>query len=209
MPDHVWHDPRQLMSGYFSRSISFANQLIIIMCVLELVDTLTYLGLDRFGIRPMAAIGLIGIIFSPLLHAGWEHLLVNALPLWANTVLLFGEKKFRPVWTFGFIWIVSGVGTWLLGGLRGGEAIHIGASSLIFGLVAYLVLMGVFLGRFVTILISVVVVFFFGGILTGVLPNPDMPQVSWEAHLSGALAGIIAAIYNRFYRKKRITVFDV
>lgn len=189
------------MSKSLFSSVKFANQLVIIIIILEVVDSLTFLGLDRFGIRPWSLIGLIGVVFAPLLHYGWDHLMTNTIPLWVNTVILFSEKKFRPEWTFGVIWIASGLGTWLIGGLRSMDSIHLGASSVIFGLVCYLILMGIFLGRFLTILVSFIVLFFFGGILSGILPNPEMPQVSWEAHFSGAMSGTFAAIYNKFFRK--------
>ncbi len=189
------------MPKSFFNSVRFANQLVMIIVILEIVDSFTGFRLDRFGIRPWSIVGFIGVVFAPLLHYGWDHLFTNTIPLWVNTVILFSEKKFRPEWTFGVIWIASGLGTWIIGGFRSVDSIHLGASSVIFGLVCYLILMGIFLGRFLTILVSFIVLFFFGGILTGVLPNPEMPQVSWEAHFSGALSGILAAIHNKFYKK--------
>lgn len=190
------------MSVSFVKSISFANHLLLIILVLELIDSFTLLGLDRFGILPWNVIGLIGIVFGPLLHANWEHLLVNSVPLWVNTVLLFSDRKFKPEYTFVWIWIGSGIGTWLLGGFRGEQAIHIGASSLILGLICYLILMGIFLGRIMTILISLVVIFYFGGLLSGIFPNPYAPKISWEGHFSGAFCGVVLAFHNRFFLKK-------
>lgn len=191
------------MAYGLDRALRFANHLVIIMFILELVDTFTIVDMDQFGIVPLSPRGLVGILFSPLLHGGFAHFIFNLIPLWVNTVLLFGERRFRPEWTLTVIWIGSGLGTWLLGGLRGPNTVHIGASSLVFGLVSYLALMGIFLGRLVTILISAVVIFCFGGIMAGIFPNLNMPQVSWEAHLSGALVGAFAAIYNGFFHKSK------
>ncbi len=188
-----------------------ANRMVVIMFVLELVDTFTPVDMDQFGIVPWSVRGLIGILFAPLLHGGFTHFLFNLIPLWVNTILLFGERRFRPEYTLMVIWIGSGMGTWLLGGFRGLNTVHIGASSLVFGLVSYLALMGIFLGRFWTILVSAVVIFCFGGIMTGVLPDINMPQISWESHLSGALVGALLAFYNAFvYQppRRRYAGFD-
>src|SRR5512145_2123158 len=41
------------------------------------------LGVDAlpFGVRPRAVEGLVGIVFAPLAHGGFEHLLANTVPL--------------------------------------------------------------------------------------------------------------------------------
>lgn len=190
------------MDSRLDKAIHKANNLVLVMIILELLDALIIIPLDQFGIVPWSVRGLVGILFAPLLHGSWQHLLVNTVPLWVNTVLLFSERGFRPGWTFCMIWLGSGVGTWMLGGFRGNETVHIGASALIFGFVTYLSLMGILLGRLVTILVSLLVIFCFGGILSGVVPNLSMPYISWEAHLSGALVGIILAVHNGFLRSK-------
>src|SRR5437870_13110092 len=99
---------------------------------------LTFAG---FGIVPRTVPGLVGIAFSPLLHASSAHLLANALPLCILLVLLFWDRHYYPVLTLASIWFFSGLGTWLLG--RGSDdsrpIVHIGASSIIFGLVTYLI----------------------------------------------------------------------
>lgn len=190
------------MDSRLDKAIHKANNLVLVMIILELIDALLVIPMDQFGIVPWSVRGLTGILFAPLLHGSWEHVLVNMVPLWVNTVLLFSEREFRAGWTFSMIWLGSGLGTWMLGGFRGNETVHIGASALIFGFVTYLSLMGILLGRFVTILVSLLVIFCFGGILSGVIPNLSMPYVSWEAHLSGASVGVLLAIHNGFMRSK-------
>jgi membrane associated rhomboid family serine protease len=161
--------------------------------VLEVVDALTGHWLDQFGIVPRTVGGLIGVLLSPLLHANWTHLLANALPLFVLLMLLHLDCHYRPRLTLGFIWIVSGLGTWLIGrGEHDGHAlVHIGASSLVYGLVAYLIVAGFLMKRWRSVIISLLVGFLYGGILLSVLPQAG--QVSWEGHLTGALAGIWAA----------------
>jgi membrane associated rhomboid family serine protease len=150
------------------------------------------LTLDLFGIVPRTLPGLAGILFSPLLHANFAHLAANAIPLLILLTLLFWDRRYRPWSTLTSIWLVSGLGTWLIG--RSGS-IHLGASSIVFGLVAYLILAGVLLRSWRSALIAILVCLAFGGIFYGVLPQAG--PISWEGHLCGAIAGLAAAWSNR------------
>jgi membrane associated rhomboid family serine protease len=152
--------------------------------------------LDAYGIVPRTMGGLVGILFSPLLHANLAHLLANATPLFILLTLLFWDRRYRPGWTLTLIWLVSGLGTWLIGR---GHATHIGASSLIYGLVAYLVLAGFLMKSWRSLLIALLVLFFYGGIFYGILPRSG--PISWEGHLCGAAAGLWAAHKN--FRRTR------
>jgi membrane associated rhomboid family serine protease len=104
----------------------------------------------------------------------------------------------RFLFATAIIWIVGGFGTWLIGNVgapsyRGVvvETNHIGASGLIFGWLTFLILFGFFTRTIWEIVIGVVVLFVYGSILLGVLPGTF--GVSWQGHLSGALAGVLAA----------------
>ena len=76
------------------------------------------LPLEQFGIVPRTVRGLIGIVFSPLLHGNLHHLWANAVPLFVLLVLLFSNPQYHPGPTLALIWLASGLGTWLIG--RGG-----------------------------------------------------------------------------------------
>jgi len=143
------------------------------------------------GIRPREWSGLVGVIFGPTLHASFGHLLANAVPLWVLLTLLFWDRHYLPGRTLALIWVASGLGTWLIGR---GDSTHLGASSLIYGLVTYLVLAGLLMRSWRSVAIALLVVFLYGGIMFGVLPTHR--QISWEGHLCGALAGIWAARRN-------------
>ncbi|MCK5231884.1 MAG: rhomboid family intramembrane serine protease, partial [Desulfobulbaceae bacterium] len=80
--------------------------------------------------------------------------------------------------------------TWLFAG--GGT--HIGASGIIFGLYGYLLLIGLFQKKIKYIIISIFILFSYGGMIFGVLPG--QPYISWEAHLFGFIAGGIAAKFQ-------------
>jgi membrane associated rhomboid family serine protease len=145
-------------------------------------------GVDKFGVVPRTVGGLVGIPAAPFLHANLSHILGNTLPLFILLTLLAGSRA--RSWEI----VVDVV---LLGGLLlwvcGRSAIHIGASGLIFGLIAFLILSGFLERRIVPLAIAVIVGFLFGGtLITGILPQPGS-SISWDGHLCGAVAGGIVA----------------
>ena len=115
---------------------SFA--LVSSLFIIAGVQVLFHLQLQRFGIIPRTQAGLPGILFAPLLHGSWQPLLSNAPPLYVLLVLLLSNPAYQPYRTLSFIWLASGAGTWLIGR----PAVHIGASSVIFGLAAFLIMAG-------------------------------------------------------------------
>jgi len=193
--------PKKHTLGY---AVQAAAPLIAVMSLLKLAELLTHTSFAGFGIVPRDPRGAIGILTSPLLHGNLAHLFANIGPLFVLLVLLFWDKTYHPARTLAMIWLASGFGTWAIGRATGPDGeltVHIGASSLIFGLVAYLLVAGILAGKWRTFLVAVVVFLVFGGIYVGVLPN-DGP-VSWEGHLSGAVAGLLAAFNNHGKRPGR------
>jgi membrane associated rhomboid family serine protease len=171
---------------------------VALLYVIELVDVLTGHQLDRNGIRPLETDGLWGIVFAPLLHADWQHLVANTAPALVLGFLMTLAGMARFIWATAMIWILGGFGTWLIGNLGtptyNGMAVetnHLGASGLIFGWLAFLIVFGIFPRTAWEIAVGVVVLIVYGGILLGVLPGTF--GVSWQGHLCGAIAGLIAA----------------
>src|SRR6266436_6454817 len=152
------------------------------------VETVFHLPLNRFGILPRTEVGLLGIVFSPFLHANMQHLLANALPLFVLLILLLSDRTYHPYRTLSVVWVASGLGTWLIGR---GEAVHIGASAIIFALAAFLITAGFFLKSWRSATMALIVFVFYGGIFYGVLPHAG--PISWEGHLCGAVSGIWTA----------------
>jgi membrane associated rhomboid family serine protease len=164
---------------------------VTVIWLVELVNSQMGHRLNAFGIVPRNIHGLIGIPLSPFLHGSFNHLI-------SNTIIFLGLSgliAFRGSRTlFGvsvFIILTGGLGVWALGR----PAIHIGASGLVFGYFGYLVARGWYERRFGSILIAIVVIVLYGGLIVGVLPTPGF--VSWEAHLFGLIAGVLAARYAR------------
>ena len=184
----------------FKEAVQASALMVSILFIVEFADLVLqqtrHSTLATFGIVPRTVSGLGGIAFSPLLHASPAHLLANALPLFVLLILLFWDRHYYPAVTLASIWFFSGLGTWLIGrGSDGGRSIvHIGASSIIFGLVTYLIIAGFLMKSWRSAIVALLVLIGFGGIFYALMPHAG--PISWEGHLSGALAGIWAAKRN-------------
>jgi len=158
--------------------------------VIELIDTATRHALDAFGILPRQLDGLDGILFAPLLHAGFDHLAANSVPLFALGTVLWTEGVRKWVVTVATSWLSSGVVAWLVGPV---QAVVIGASGVIFGLITYLVVRGFLSRSWLHVAIGLAVMFAYGSALLGVFPWAVGRHVAWQGHLGGALGGLLAA----------------
>lgn len=162
------------------------------------IDKYSHLDIIEFGTSPRTAIGLRGILFSPFIHAGLDHIASNSIPILVLGMITF--YFYRPIAWPVFIWIylISGIWLWIGGRNNSdGTVHHIGASGLIYGAATFLFFSGVFRKHKPLMVISALVAFLYGSMMYGVFPL--QPNVSWEAHLFGAIAGVLVA-YN--YRKE-------
>ena len=143
---------------------------------------------NSFGLVPRTLWGAVGIVSMPFLHVGWGHLLGNTVPLLILLALLAGSKV-RSWEIVAEIVIAGGVLLWIFGR----NATHVGASGLIYGLVAFLIISGLLERRIIPLIVSLAVGILYGGTLIwGVLPGTDS-QVSWDGHLCSAIAGGLVA----------------
>jgi membrane associated rhomboid family serine protease len=171
------------------------------MWVLETLDAVLPGDLDRFGIESRDPDGLTGVAASPFLHADFAHLMANTVPflVLGSIVALRNPQRFWLI--TATITVVGGLGVWLLGPAN---AITIGASGVVFGFLTYLIAAGVLTRHWLDVVIALGVLFVYGGILIGALPFGVTGGVSWLAHLTGALAGVLAAFL--FARQSRSVV---
>ena len=164
---------------------------ILTLYLVQLVNMLGLLGdLTRFGIRPRELSSLASIPVAPFIHEGFGHLAANTVPLFALGFLVC----FRSLGSLAFVTLavtlVSGLATWFLG--RGGP--QVGADGLVFGYFGFLLTAAVVERSPRSLLVAAITVALYGSLLWGVLPT--QAHASWEGHLFGCGAGILAGRYG-------------
>ncbi len=164
-----------------------------IIWAVYLLDVVMPFDINAYGIHPRETGGLIGVLSSPFLHANLTHIISNSIPLFVLSAALavFYKRIWIPVILLSAL--IGGFSVWLLA--RGGTN-HIGASGVIFSLMAFLIFSGIFRRTFKALIVGVIVFFLYGGsMIFGILPT--QPGVSWEGHLFGAIAGgVLAWVYR-------------
>lgn len=163
-----------------------------VLVAIKLFETLTGAPLDALALRPHEAAGLIGVLTAPLLHASFDHLASNVVPLLILGTLagtLYPRASVRAV---PVIWGVGGIGTWLIG--VPGSA-HIGASGIAHGLMFLVFFLGLLRRDRQAIAAGMLAFFLYGGMILTIFPREI--GISWEMHLSGAIGGVLAAIVWR------------
>jgi membrane associated rhomboid family serine protease len=172
------------------RGLVVVGSFVVLLYLIEILNTLLLHSLNRtFGLRPRSLDGVFDILTFPLLHANLAHLVSNTLPLitFGFLVFLSGMRVFLTA--LASSWLGSGVVVWLIGGFN----VTVGASGLVFGLFAFLLVRGFVNHNWWQIVLSVVLFMVYGGILFGMLPTVAS-YVSWQAHLGGAIGGVVAAL---------------
>ena len=158
------------------------------MWVLELLDQLSGNQLDQLGIHARDLDGMPEILSAPFLHAGWDHLISNSLPFVVLGFLVLLSGLARWLVASLIIIVISGLTAWFL---TPANTIILGASGLIFGWLTYLLARGIWSRRPAQVVIAVLVLLVYGGLIWGVFPSGA--GISWQAHLGGAIAGVLAA----------------
>lgn len=143
------------------------------------------------GLYPGQLSGVWHILTFPLIHGDFNHLFSNAISLFfVGTLLRYSFPKiFDRVWLLAFI--LPGIGLWFIGRPN----FHIGASAWLYALVSFIFFSGILRLHVKLLAQSMLMVFLYGSFLWGVLPHD--PTISWEGHLSGAITGLILALYYR------------
>lgn len=168
----------------------------------ELVDLRLDGRLDATGgIQPRDPAGLDGILFAPLLHADFAHLLANSAPLilMGTFVLAAGGRRFLLCTLV--IALISGVGVWFTGDP---DTIVIGASGVVFGYLGVLLTRGAVEHSWWNVAVGLLIALLYGWQLLTLLPTDE--RISWQAHLFGFLGGMVAAVLVR--RRRRPVVDD-
>ncbi len=181
--------PKKSISQEIKTQATILGSFVALFWILEILDTFVFHGsLDTYGIIPHSIIGLRGILFAPFLHGGFGHLIANTIPFIVLGWFVMLQET-SDFWIVTIItMVVGGAGVWFF---APPNSVHVGASILIFGYLGFLLLRGYFQRNIASIILSLVVLFLYGGAIWGILPT--QPHVSWQGHLFGFLGGILAA----------------
>lgn len=199
-------------------SLFYTAVIIAFMWVLAILDII-FFSINDYGIRPREIEGLIGILTSPFLHADLmqypQHIIVNSLFLLFLLPITFLFYRKTSWIAMAVIVILGGFLVWLIA--KNGSN-HIGASGLIYGLLAFLFFSGILRRNLKALLAAITVFFAYSIIRYGVIPQtvdsamgllgnmienfltgvvPGRPGVSWEGHLFGAVGGFLSAYFLR------------
>ncbi|MEZ4882191.1 MAG: rhomboid family intramembrane serine protease [Flavobacteriaceae bacterium] len=186
----------------FSNSIIYYPLLfVMILWIVFWIETAFGFNFNRYGIYPRTVEGLRGVLFSPFIHGDLKHLFNNSVPLFVLTAALFYFYRNIRWRVLGLGLLLTGIATWCIGR----ASLHIGASGVVYMLVAFLFFRGIFSKKFQLTALALAVVFLYGGMLWYVFPVN--PSISWEGHLSGFFVGILFAFFfkeNHIENKKYV-----
>jgi membrane associated rhomboid family serine protease len=104
-------------------------------------------------------------------------------------IVFFYRKVAVPA--FALIYFLTGLAVWGFGR----PVFHIGASGVVYGLVAFVFFSGIFRRNLKSIVLALIVLMYYGSMFLGVLPGRE--GISWESHLLGGIMGILIAYLYR------------
>lgn len=169
-----------------------------------LLQTMGFFTNCTGAIIPLLPEGLVGIITSPLLHGNIDHIVGNSIPI---AILMFLLYQFYPLVAnkvFILGWVSTGLLLWILPpiDILTGDYMYtctIGASGVVYVLAFFLFFSGIFKWNMTLLTISLLVVLYYGSLVWGMVPEElfyelkEPSKISWQAHLSGAIVGVILA----------------
>ncbi|MGB5464934.1 MAG: rhomboid family intramembrane serine protease [Sedimenticolaceae bacterium] len=170
------------------QSVTLTLSFVALLWGIKLWEWISDWSLVTLGVYPLSTQNLAGILFGPLIHGSFLHIATNTFGLLVlGAALLYGFPKSR--WrVLGTIWVLSGIGVWLFGR----PSFHIGASGLTHGLFFFFLVVSVLRRDRRSIALMMMASLLFGGMFWGVLPSEQ--HVSFEYHLFGGTAGVLAAL---------------
>ncbi len=177
----------------FLISLYYPLGFILFLWIIKIIEVALNISFIQYGLLPHHLSGLIGIITYPLIHANFNHLISNSIPLlFLGTGLIYFYPN-ASLKVFLLIYFIPGILIWFFAR----PAYHIGASGLVYGLVTFFFFSGIIRRDNRSIALALVVTFLYGSLVWGVLPIDK--TISWEGHLFGSLTGILCAVIFRKY----------
>lgn len=178
----------------FFSSLIFPLFFLLLLWIVKLVEIQWSLDFSKYGIYPLEPKGLLGVLFSPLIHADFSHLISNSFPVLFLMVGSFYFYKEIAYSVFAFLYILPGLWVWF----SARPAFHIGASGLVYGLASFLFFSGLIRWNKKLMAVTLLITFLYGSMVWGIFPGlfPEK-NISFESHFWGGVAGFVMAIYYR------------
>ena len=170
-----------------------------VMWVAEAVDQFILFGqLDKVGLHaqqagpllPEIPVDIVGILLLPFLHGGWGHIIGNTVGYVPLALLIQTQNSRWFSFLFWFVTVVSGLGSWVISPLG---SVGVGASGVVFGMWSFCLTRCIFRFTIVNLLVAGLTFMWFGSLWKGAIPWMVPPEISWQGHLMGAIAGVICA----------------
>ena len=178
-------------------SLKFSAIFLIIIWSVKIFEIVFDYDFTEYGVLPRKFNGLIGVLFSPLIHSDVNHLLSNSLPVIILCLLIFNFYSQIAKKILIYLYFISGLWLWCIGR----ESFHIGASGLIYAMASFLFFSGILRKNSQLSAVALLVIFIYGGLFWGLFPIHK--NVSWEGHLTGFIAGILVSFIFRKDGPKR------
>ncbi len=175
----------------FYQSLRLPFQFILVIWAIHLIQLLPGIDFKSFGVYPRAFFGLKGVLFAPLIHADFQHLLSNSTPFFVLAVMIMFFYRRVAIRSMVMIYLLTGMAVWLFAR----PVFHIGASGVVYGLVSFVFWNGIFRRNLKSIVLALIVTFLYSSFLLGVLPNQE--GISWESHLMGGIVGIFTSFWYK------------
>ena len=171
--------------------------IVAVMWIVEIINTIDSNGLDRDGIYARSVSHAWGILTAPFIHASFAHLIGNTIPFVFLGLIIALRGATRLALVTAIVIVIGGLGTWLI---SPAGVSTVGASGVVFGYATYLLARGFFDRSLLELFTGVIVGIVWGAaLLASIVPHYG---VSWQGHVSGAVAGVIAAWLLRRDRPK-------
>ena len=183
----------------FRYAVYIVISFVMLLWIVKAFELATETSFTSLGVYPRTLGGSIGIFTGPLVHADVFHLLSNSLPIILLGILLFYFYHRIAIEIFIWIYLVTGFWTWLIAR----DAYHIGASGIVYGMASFLFFSGIIRKSRRLMTISAIIIFLYGGMIYGIVPNAVEANVSWESHLMGGLVGLLLAF---LFRKVKVII---